>query len=266
VLELTENQLSMLTNAYFDQQFTASNYIAKIGYPVGMMYGYIYQGTYKVEDFDYNGSTYTLKAGVPHYTSENNTQPGFPKYADLNNDKIIDSNDQTIIGRGAPIHTGGFTNNFEYKGFDMSIFMQWSYGSDLLNANRLMFEGFGKKKEVNQFASYADRWTFDNQESNIPVVSASSSNGLFSTRVIEDGSFLRLKTITLGYSLNPKVLKKLKLTKVRGYVSAQNIFTLTNYSGYDPEVSIRNTALTPGLDFSSYPRAASMNMGVNVIF
>jgi hypothetical protein len=129
-----------------------------------------------------------------------------------------------------------------------------------------MFEGFGKKKEVNQFASYADRWTFDNQESNIPVVSASSSNGLFSTRVIEDGSFLRLKTITLGYSLNPKVLKKLKLTKVRGYVSAQNIFTLTNYSGYDPEVSIRNTALTPGLDFSSYPRAASMNMGVNVIF
>lgn len=266
VLELTENQLSMLTNAYFDQNFTASNYIAKIGYPVGMMYGYIYEGTYKVDDFDYNGSTYTLKTGIPHYTSENNTQPGFPKFSDLNDDGIIDSNDQTIIGRGAPIHTGGFTNNLEYKGFDLSVFMQWSYGSDLLNANRLMFEGFNKKKEVNQFASYADRWTFDNQDSNIPVVSASSSNGLFSTRVIEDGSFLRLKTLTLGYSLQPKVLKKLKMTKVRAYVSAQNIFTLSNYSGYDPEVSIRNTALTPGLDFSSYPRAASVNAGVNVIF
>jgi len=266
VLELTENQLSMLTNGYFDQNFTASNYIAKIGYPIGMMYGYIYQGTYKVSDFDFNGSTYTLKSGIPHYTSENNTQPGFPKYADLNHDGVIDSNDQTIIGRGDPIHTGGFTNNFEYAGFDLSIFFQWSYGANILNANRLMFEGFGKKKELNQFASYANRWTFDNQNSDIPVVSNSSSNGLFSSRVIEDGSYLRLKTVSLGYSLNQRILKTLKISKAHFYVSAQNLLTWTNYSGYDPEVSIRNTALTPGLDFSSYPRAVSMNVGVNVGF
>lgn len=266
VLGISENQLSWPNNGYFDQNYTASNYIAKIGYPIGMMYGYIYQGTYKVDEFDYNGSTYTLKSGIPHYAAESATQPGYPKYADLNNDKIIDSNDQTMIGRGAPIHTGGFTNNFDYAGFDLSIFLQWSYGADILNANRLMFEGFNKKKDVNQFASYADRWTFDNQDSDIPVVSASPSNGVFSSRVIEDGSYIRLKTVSLGYSLQPKLLKKLKMSKVRAYVSAQNLFTLTKYTGYDPEVSIRNSALTPGLDFSSYPRAASMNVGINVGF
>lgn len=266
VLELTENQLTMLTNGYFDQQFTASNYIAKIGYPVGMMYGYIFKGTYKVDEFDYNGATYTLKPGIARYTSENNTQPGMPRYADLNKDGVIDSNDQTIIGRGDPIHIGGFTNNFEYAGFDLSIFFQWSYGANLLNANRLMFEGYGKKKDLNQFASFANRWTFDNQTSDMPGVSSSSSNGLFSTRVIEDGSYIRLKTVSLGYSLPAKVLKKLKVSKVRAYVTAQNLFTQTNYSGYDPEVSIRNSALTPGLDFSSYPRAASMNVGINVGF
>jgi TonB-dependent starch-binding outer membrane protein SusC len=266
VLGMSDNQLSWPNNGYFDQNYTASNYIAKNDYPIGMMYGYMYQGTYKVSDFDYNGSSYTLKTGIPHYVSEGATQPGYPKYADLNHDGIIDSNDQTMIGRGAPIHTGGFTNNFEYAGFDLSIFLQWSYGANILNANRLMFEGFNKKKDVNQFASYANRWTFDNQTSDIPVVSNSTSNGLFSSRVIEDGSYLRLKTVSLGYSIPTKLLKKLSMSKVHLYVSAQNLFTLTKYSGYDPEVSIRNTALTPGLDFSSYPRAASMNVGINVSF
>ena len=266
VLTMGENQLSLPNNGYFDQNYTASNYIAKIGYPIGMMYGYLYEGTYKVSDFDYNGTTYTLKAGIPRYTSESATQPGYPKYADLNHDGVIDSNDQTIIGRGAPIHTGGFTNNFEYAGFDLSIFFQWSYGANILNANRLMFEGFNKKKDVNQFASYADRWTFDNQDSDIPVVSNSTSNSLFSSRVIEDGSYLRLKTVSLGYNIPKKLLKRLGIAKVHVYVSGQNLYTLTKYSGYDPEVSIRNTALTPNLDFSSYPRAVSLNGGINVSF
>lgn len=266
VLSMSENQLSLPNNGYFDQNYTASNYIAKIGYPIGMMYGYIYEGTYKVSDFDYNGSTYTLKTGIPRYTSEAATQPGYPKYADLNHDGVIDSNDQTMIGRGAPIHTGGFTNNFEYAGFDLSVFFQWSYGANILNANRLMFEGFNKKKDVNQFASYANRWTFDNQDSDIPVVSNSTSNSLFSSRVIEDGSYLRLKTVSLGYNIPNKLLKRLGIAKIHVYVSGQNLFTLTKYSGYDPEVSIRNTALTPNLDFSSYPRAVSLNGGVNVSF
>ncbi len=267
VLELTENQLSMLSNAYFDQNFTSPNYMAKIGYPIGMMYGYIYEGTYKVDEFDFDGTTYYLKSGIPYYTAENNTQPGYPRFADLNDDGIIDSNDQTFIGRGEPIHIGGFTNNFEYKGFDLSVFFQWSYGSNLLNANRLMFEtGYNRRRDLNQYASFIDRWTFDNPESDMPRVSASSSNNLFSSRIIEDGSYLRLKTLSIGYTFDPKIIKKLKLNKARIYLSGQNVFTLTKYSGYDPEVSIRNSALTPGLDFSSYPRAMSFNMGINLNF
>ncbi len=267
VLELTENQLTMLTNGYFDQNFTSPNYIAKIGHPIGMMYGYIYEGTYKLDDFDFDGTTYYLKSGIPNYTAENNTQPGFPRYADLNEDGIIDSNDQTFIGRGEPVHIGGFTNNFEYKGFDLSIFFQWAYGADILNANKLLFEtGYDKRRDLNQFASFTDRWTFDNPESNIPRVSASTSNKLFSTRIIEDGSYIRLKTISVGYSFDKKLISKLNLKKARVFFSGQNLFTLTNYSGYDPEVSIRNSALTPGLDFSAYPRAMSFNMGLNLNF
>ncbi|OJX88293.1 MAG: SusC/RagA family TonB-linked outer membrane protein [Paludibacter sp. 47-17] len=267
VLGLAENQLSMRTNAYFDQNFTSPNYIAKVGYPIGMMYGYIFTGTYKEDDFNSDGANYSLKPGVARYTAENNTQPGYPKYADLNEDGIIDSNDQTFIGRGEPKHVGGFTNNFEYAGFDLSIFFQWSYGANVLNANKLMFEtGYNRRRDLNQFASFAGRWTPTNTDSDIPRVSASPSNNLFSTRLIEDGSYLRLKTLSLGYSLPKNVLDKLKLKKARIYVSGQNLFTWTSYSGYDPEVSIRNSALTPGLDFSSYPRAKSVNLGVNVNF
>lgn len=268
VLELTENQISMLTNGYFDQGFISPNYIAKIGYPIGMMYGYIYEGTYKYDDFNQVGANYVLKNGIPRFTSENNTQPGYPRYTDLNKDGIIDSKDQTFIGRGEPIHIGGFTNNFEYAGFDMSIFFQWSYGANVLNANRLMFEsGYNRRKDLNQFASFANRWTPENPESDIPRVSSSPSNNLISTRIIEDGSYLRLKTLSLGYSFDTKIIKKLKLTKARVYMSGQNLFTWTKYSGYDPEVSIRSSsALTPNLDFSAYPRAASINMGVNINF
>lgn len=268
VLELTEGQNSLLSTASFDQNFNSQpNYIAKVGYPMGMMYGYIYEGTYKYEDFDKSGNSYTLKSTVPHYSSEANTQPGMPKYADLNGDGIIDSNDRTMIGRGTPIHTGGFTNNLTYKGFDLNIFFQWSYGNDILNANRLFFEsGFQKKRELNQYASFADRWTEENPYSDIPRATNSGSNNVISSRIVEDGSFLRLKTVTLGYSLPKAFLSKYKISKARIFVAASNLWTLTNYSGYDPEVSVRESALTPGLDFSAYPRAVSVNFGINLGF
>lgn len=268
VLELAENQTSLLTTATFDQNFNNQpNYIAKIGYPMGMIYGYVYEGTYKYDDFDKSGNTYTLKGNVPHYSSESNTQPGMPKYKDLNGDGTIDTNDRTMIGRGMPIHTGGFTNNFEYKGFDLNIFFQWSYGNDVLNANRLFFEsGFNKKRELNQFASYANRWTTENPTSDIPRAINSPSNLVISSRVVEDASFLRLKSVTLGYNVPNTFLSKYNISRARVYVAAQNLWTITGYSGYDPEVSIRNGALTPGLDFSSYPRALSISFGINLGF
>ena len=190
-----------------------------------------------------------------------------PKYKDLNGDGIINDNDRTMIGNGLPIHTGGFTNNFAYKNFDLNIFLQWSYGNDVLNANRLMFEsGFNRARDLNQFASYANRWTVDNPTSDIPRATNSSSNKVFSSRIVEDGSFLRLKTLTFGYSLPKTLLLKWRLERVRLYMAAQNLFTITGYSGYDPEVSIREGALTPGLDFSAYPRARMFSFGVNIGF
>lgn len=268
VLELTEGQTALLSTAQFDQNFNSQpNYIAKVGYPMGMIYGYIYDGTYKYDDFDKSGNTYTLKSNVPHYSSEANTQPGMPKYRDLNGDGVINSDDRTMIGRGTPIHTGGFTNNFEYKGFDLNIFFQWSYGNDIINANRLFFEsGFQKKRELNQYASYADRWTPENPDSDIPAATNSASNLVISSRIVEDGSFLRLKSVTLGYNIPQTFLSRYKISNARVYVAAQNLWTWTSYSGYDPEVSIRDSALTPGLDYSSYPRALNISFGINLGF
>ena len=267
VLELAENQLSLTTAAKFDQNYNSQpSYIAKVGLPMGMMYGYLYEGTYKYDDFIKSGNSYTLKDNVPYFSSEANTQPGMPKYKDINGDGVIDSNDRTIIGRGLPIHTGGFTNSFAYKGFDLSIFFQWSYGNDIMNANRLFFENTGGKKDLNQFASYANRWTPDNPDSDIPAATKSASNNVISSRIIEDGSYLRLKTVTLGYTFPKTLIAKAKLSNARVYLAAQNLWTWTSYSGYDPEVSIRNSALTPGLDFSSYPRAFTLSFGVNLGF
>ena len=267
VLELAENQLTLTSAARFDQNYNSQpSYIAKVGLPMGMMYGYIYEGTYKYDDFIKSGNTYTLKSNVPNFSGEANTQPGMPKYKDINGDGVINTNDRTIIGRGLPIHTGGFTNNFTYKGFDLSIFFQSSYGNDIMNANRLFFENVDGKRELNQFASYADRWTPENPDSDIPGSKASSSNKVISSRIIEDGSFLRLKTMTLGYTFPKAMIAKAKLTNVRLYLAAQNLWTWTSYSGYDPEVSVRDGALTPGLDFSSYPRSRSFSFGVNLAF
>ena len=268
VLELSEGQNTLLTAAAFDQNYNSqSSYIAQVGLPMGMMYGYIYEGTYKYDDFNQSGNSYTLKPGVPYFSTESNTQPGMPKYKDLNGDGIIDPNDRTIIGRGLPIHTGGFTNTFTYKGFDLSVFFQWSYGNDIMNANRLFFESSNNRsRELNQYASYADRWTPENPNSDIPAATNSSSNRVISSRIVEDGSFLRLKTVTLGYTFPTKLIQKAKLSSARVYLAAQNLWTWTGYSGYDPEVSVRNSALTPGLDFSSYPRAYSVSFGVNLGF
>ncbi len=268
VLELAEGQPALLTAAQFDQNFNQqTSYIARKGQSMGAMYGYIYDGTYKYDDFEKSGNTYTLKANIPHFAGETNTQPGMPKYRDINGDGVINDNDCTVIGDGQPLHTGGFTNNFAYAGFDLSIFFQWSYGNDILNANRLFFESsWNKARELNQYASYANRWTEENPTSDIPRATASASNRVFSSRIIEDGSFLRLKTVTLGYTLPKSVVTRLHIDNLRVYFAAQNLFTITNYSGYDPEVSIRNNALTPGLDFSAYPRARQFSFGVHLGF
>jgi len=169
-----------------------------------------------------------------------------------------------VIGNPIPKHFGGFSNNFSYKGFDLNVFFQWSYGNDVLNANRLIMES-GYKYNTNQFASYKDRWSESNPEGTLPAARGSIYK-TYSDRVVEDASFLRLKTLAFGYSIPTAYLSKLKIAQARIYFSAQNLYTWTNYSGYDPEVSVRNSALTTGFDYSAYPRAKTYTFGLNVTF
>lgn len=261
VLALVDNQNTLQSSVTWETHFNSQfPYISQVGKPTGMMYGFIYDGTYKPEDFDEKGN---LREGIPAYKG-NTMQPGDMKYRDMNGDGKIDDYDRTIIGCGQPLHTGGFSNNFTWKNFDLNIFFSWSYGNDLLNANRLIFES-GWKAQTNQFASYAGRWTPENANSDIPRAGAIGSEE-YSSRVIEDGSYLRLKNVSLGYTVPSRSIRKAGISSLRVYVSADNIWTLTNYSGPDPEVSTRNSVLTPGFDWSAYPRAYGFTAGVNITF
>ena len=134
-----------------------------------------------------------------------------------------------------------------------------------MNANRLVFEGNSGRSLQNQFASVLDRWTPENQN-NTMYVAKGDGDRQYSSRVVEDGSYLRLKTIQLGYELPSAIMKKAKIKSLRFYVSSQNLITWTKYTGVDPEVSVYNSALTPGFDYSVYPRAKTTTIGLNLNF
>lgn len=263
IVGLTENQETLLTSTWWDWNWqTQPAYVARVGEPLGQMYGLVYEGTYKYDEFTQTGDSYYLKDNIAYPGTRRNVRPGNMKYKDINDDGIIDDNDKTIIGRGSPIHTGGFTNVFKYKDVDLSIFFQWSYGNDILNVNKYMFERYYMPNS-NMYAAYVDRWTPDNPNSDIPRVNE-GSGGYYSSYGVEDGSYLRLKNMTLGYNVPKKIADKIFMQNVRVSFSGQNLWTWTNYSGMDPEVSTRNNALTPGFDFSAYPRAKTFSIGLNM--
>lgn len=269
IMELNYDQPSITTRVLgWNDNFNNSlPYLARPGMPVAMFLGFINDGLYQESDFNKlpNG-TYSLKDEVPNNGQDRSLiKPGFMKYKDINGDGIVDANDQAIIGNPQPIHTGGFTNNFKYYNFDLSIFFQWSYGNDVLNANRVVFEGMEGRPYLNMFKTWEDRWRPDNTDATLPVAGVTSPN-VFSSRVIEDGSYLRLKTVSLGYTLPAALLKRIRIQSVRVYTAAQNLITWTNYSGIDPEVSVRNSPLTPSFDWSAYPKARTITLGLNVTF
>jgi TonB-linked SusC/RagA family outer membrane protein len=270
ILELTRGQQSLQSIASFESQFNSPLYTSEIGKPAGMMIGYIWEGNYQYEDFDSPApGVYILKKDVSTNGALRNTiQPGDIKYRDVNGDGVVNVNDKTIIGRGQPIHIGGFANNFSYKGLSLHVFLQWSYGNDIYNANRLSLEGNSNgRANMNQFASYANRWSPENQTNENYRTRGQGPIGVHSSRVVEDGSFLRLKTVALSYAIPVQPLQKLRyLNHLSFNVSSQNLFTWTNYSGMDPEVSTRNPVLTPGFDFSSYPQARTLVFGIKAEF
>ncbi len=269
VLQLSEGQETLLSSVGFTGDFNATNlYIARVGAPVASFYGMLWEGVYGLEDFDLTpGGKYILKDGVPTNGSDRGViQPGDIKYADINGDGIVNDQDMVVIGRCNPIHTGGLNNNFSWRGFNLNVFFQWSYGADIMNANRIFMEGNYGSKNINQFASYNDHWTFDNQDSRNFRVGGQGPRGVYSNRTIEDGSFLRLKTVQLSYTFPRRLTNHLKLEALSVNIAGQNLWTWTSYSGLDPEVSTRHTTLTPGFDYSAYARNRIFTTGLNITF
>jgi TonB-dependent starch-binding outer membrane protein SusC len=268
VLELSDGQSSLLSTVTLTGDYNGTSlYIGKVGQPVSSFYGMVWAGNYQYEDFIKRADgTYLLKGNIPTNGNERSTiQPGDIKYVDQNGDGVVNDLDMVVIGRALPIHTGGFNNNFNYKNFSLSVFFQWSYGNNIMNANRLMLEGNpANRPNLNQFASYNNRWTPENQNNTYFRINGSGPRGVYSTRTLEDGSFLRLKTVQLGYTLPKKLIKSISSLQV--YASAQNLFTWSNYSGMDPEVSTKNSILTPGFDYSAYARNRILTMGLKVAF
>ncbi|QEH41838.1 TonB-dependent receptor [Chitinophaga sp. XS-30] len=269
VLALTEGQRSLDNAVATDVNYSDNLYTSEIGKPSGMMVGYIWEGNYQYADFDSPApGVYVLKPEVAANGRPRNTiQPGDIKYRDINGDGNVNADDKTIIGRGQPIHTGGFVNNFRYGGFSLNVFFQWSYGGNIYNANRITFEGnTNGRRNMNQFASYVNRWTPENQTNEHFRAGGEGVIGYHSSKYMEDGSYLRLKTLSLDYALPAQYLKKLFMTNLSLNVAMQNLFTWTKYTGLDPEVSTRNNILTPGYDYSAYPQARTITFGLKANF
>jgi TonB-linked SusC/RagA family outer membrane protein len=258
-----------------------SDYIVKEGEAVGAMYGHVTDGFYKVEDFDWVGTVYKLKSGIADVTSTLGApKPGLMKLKDLNGDGIVNESDKTILGYANPKFSGGLNQQFSYKGFDLSVFLNFKYGNKVFNANKVEFSN-AYSKNTNMLAVMKNRfrWIDENfnyvtdpvqlaeinKDANIwmPLKTAGAFN--ITSWAVEDASFLRVNNITLGYTVNSKFLRKLKIDNLRFYGTVNNIAVFTNYSGFDPEVdSRRGTPLTPGVDYSAYPRSRTYLLGVNI--
>jgi TonB-linked SusC/RagA family outer membrane protein len=295
-----------------------NDYLVRIGSPVGAMYGWINNGFYKVEDFNYDPVTtrYSLKPGVDTMkVSGSNVVPGAVRFKDISGPKglpdgVVDDFDKTIIGNPTPKFSGGLNQQFNYKNWDASIFINFSYGNDIYNANKIEFTS-GYNVTANLLSVMNDRWKTIDANGNVieqfgldavtkqvyafgaapGVLSAANANaklwmpggfnsnsgaafgsggGNFSyypsSWAIEDGSFLRLNNVTIGYTLKSTSLSKAHISKLRFYVTGNNLAIITNYSGYDPEVSVASSGLTPGLDYSAYPKSRLYLVGVQATF
>lgn len=267
LISLADGTDYVQTRSGFDSNFTANDYIAIVGESLGLIYGYEWDGLYQANDFTVTPEgKYILKEGVvdnPSYTA--GVQPGVVKYVDQTGDGKITSEDRTVIGNALPKWYGGITNTFSFYGVDFSFMFQYNYGNDIYNATRV-FATQSRRGRVNMLAEVADRWTPTNANNTVPKYDGYVTNDIYS-RFVEDGSFLRLKNVTLGYTLPSKLTKKAKISKIRIYASAQNLYCFNNYSGFDPEVSTAgNNPMTPGLDWGAYPKSRIFTMGLDLQF
>ncbi len=263
------------------------DYWIAVGGQVGEIRGYQLAGRYEVSDFkDYDPTTKTwkLEDGVPDASPIIGTvRPGSIKLVDQDGNGTIGDEDNVIIGNVNPDFYGGFGLNAHAYGFDLSANFNFSIGNQVYNANKIEYTSTSKYQYRNMIDIMADgkRWTNLNPDGtlcndpeqlaelnkNTTMWSPYMSKFVLTDWAVEDASFLRLNTLTLGYTLPQNITKRVGINSLRFYCTAYNVFTITGYSGYDPESDcIRKDALTPGVDYSGYPRSRSFVVGVNLNF
>jgi TonB-linked SusC/RagA family outer membrane protein len=275
---------------------TQDDYRVYVGQTIGLMYGYVTDGMYTSDDFaSYNPITrlYTLKSGVPNIGSflggAAGVRPGVMKIKDLNGDGSITAADRQVIGKALPKYTGGFGLNAVIKDFDVSAFFNFVVGNDIYNTGRISYNQFYRTSYGNMLntVNSASRYKYVDDAGNLVTdlteLSKLNANAtmwspfsfgtavpVFHSWAVEDGSFLRLNNLTVGYSLPKHVISSMRMTKLRVYATVYNAFLWTKYSGYDPEVSSTRSdgysQLTPGVDYSAYPKSRNFTVGVNVTF
>ena len=278
---------AIMAQSYWASTEIGDDYIVQVGQPLGNMYGYLSDGMYSVEDFTYDGSKWVLNEGVADASSVIGSaymRPGALKLKDITGDGKVTVADRRVIGNASPDFTGGFNlNGFAY-GFDFSANFNFMIGNQVYNANKIEFTSSRKYYNRNLLSSMdADkRWTNIDWATGELITDAATlksvnagktmwnpaiGSAVFSDWAVEDASFLRMQSATIGYTLPEDLTKKVHIRKLRLYVTGTNLFCLTKYSGYDPEVDTRrSTPLTPGVDYSAYPKSIGFVAGINLTF
>lgn len=225
------------------------------GYPVNVFYGFVQDGIFQTQT-EINDHAVQVQGT----SSSNSTSPGDVRFNDLNNDGLITDVDRTFIGDPNPDFSGSLNNTLKYGGLSLDIYLQGVYGNEIFNANRLYTEAMSIT--TNQSTAVLDRWTAPGTSNSMPraVYGDPNNNNRTSSRYIEDGSYLRIKNVTLSYNIPLDMQGKKIFNYVKVYLSGQNLYTFTDYTGFDPEVS------TNGIDNNVYPLTRTISLGLNVGF
>ncbi|GAB3657958.1 TonB-dependent receptor [Echinicola sediminis] len=279
-----------------------NDFYLRVGGRVGDIYGYVTDGYYTTDDFegyDATADEYILKEGIANSSSvvgNTNLRPGFLKLKDLNGDGEINADDRQVIGNTLPKNQGGLGINARWKGFDAAIFFNYQYGNDVYNTGKIQYNQFRRVSYGNLLTTMSseNRFTYldvDGSYTGTPgeivtdlaqLEELNANKNIWSHRsygiagavihswAVEDGSYIRLNNLTVGYSLPTDLISRIGLSQFRVYATGNNLKLWSDYSGYDPEVSTSRsssyTALTPGVDYSSFPRSRSYTVGINVTF
>jgi len=252
-LNLSINRNKVLAIGNGAQSYISGNYIVQVGQPLGSFYGNVTNGILQTGE----------EATKGKFTGSAVPKAGDRLYQDVNGDGTFTvAADKAIIGNAQPDFIFGLTNSWEWKGFDLTVFIQGAYGNQILNSNRQTLELFTGQQNASTTA--LERWTTTNPSQTIPRAKLDPAP-VFSDRFIEDGSFLRLKDISFGYTLPRRISAKAKLSNVYFYIAGQNLLTWTDYSGFDPEIT-SGSNVSPGTDSGIYPIAKSIRAGLRLTF